>query len=366
MDLETDIAVIKIDVDRDLPTVKLGNSDGVQVGDWVLAIGSPFGLQATVTAGIISARDRGDIGEGLGGRFQQFQHFLQTDAAINPGNSGGPLVDMNGDVIGINTAIETSSRGYEGVGFALPSTMVIGVYNQIIARGKVTRGSIGVRFTDEHSSNPIVLHDLGASYGLVLQSVDPGSPADKAGLQAGDVVTTINGHPVKSSNDLVDPIAQTPIGEKVQVTYLRNRQQHDAMLTVEDRNKVFPDRAASNDDEAPQPAQAQPQAAPAPTGLGLQIEELTPDRSRRAQYQNLRGVVVTEVAPASFAEDIGFERGDLIEEINHVPVNSGADYRKVLGGLKAREQVVFKVVRHGDSERMLTVFLAGVVPVGEQ
>src|SRR5713101_4545934 len=147
-DEETDLAVIKIDTSRELPTAKLGNSDGVQVGDWVLAIGSPFGLQATVTAGIVSAKDRSGIGH-------QFQRFLQTDAAINPGNSGGPLVDMAGQVIGINTAIITGSRGYEGVGFALPSNTAINVYNQLVSTGRVTRGSIGVSFQEELSTNAI-------------------------------------------------------------------------------------------------------------------------------------------------------------------------------------------------------------------
>src|SRR6266576_6904465 len=146
-DEETDLAVLKIDANRDLSVAKLGNSDGVKVGDWVLAIGSPFGLKATVTAGIVSAKDRG----GVGG---QFQHFLQTDAAINPGNSGGPLVDMAGQVIGINTAIVTQSTGYQGVGFALPSNTAVNVYNDLIEHGKVTRGSIGVSFQEEQSTNP--------------------------------------------------------------------------------------------------------------------------------------------------------------------------------------------------------------------
>ena len=173
-DEETDLAVIKIEVGRDLPTAKLGNSDGVQVGDWALAIGNPFGfLQGSVTAGIISAKDRGNVG-------QQFQRFIQTDAAINPGNSGGPLVNMAGQVIGINTAIITGGRGNEGVGFALPSNTAIGVYNQLISNGKVTRGSIGVSFTETQGSNPIVLKELGAPYGIVLQRVEPGSPAEKA------------------------------------------------------------------------------------------------------------------------------------------------------------------------------------------
>ncbi len=180
VDEDTDLAVIKIEANKELPTAKLGNSDGVQVGDWVLAIGSPFGLQATVTAGIISAKDRG----GIGGAGHQFQRFLQTDAAINPGNSGGPLVDLAGEVVGINTAIITGSRGYEGVGFALPSTTAISVYNQIISQGRVTRGSIGVSFQPDLATNSITLNELGAPYGVVIMNVEPGSPAEKAGRTA--------------------------------------------------------------------------------------------------------------------------------------------------------------------------------------
>src|SRR6266566_4631311 len=183
-DKETDLAVIQIEANRDLPVVKLGNSSGVRVGDWVLAIGSPFGLQATVTAGIISAKDRGNV-------------------------------------IGINTAIMTGGRGYEGVGFALPSNMAISVYNQIVQHGKVIRGSIGITFVEEQSSNPIVLRELGAANGMVLQYVEPGSPADKAGIQPGDVVTSVNGKPVKSGSDLVDPITQTTVGNKVHILYMR-------------------------------------------------------------------------------------------------------------------------------------------------
>ena len=183
---------MKIDAGHDLPYAKLGNSDGVQVGDWVLAIGSPFNLTGTVTAGIISAKDRGGLTQ------QQFQRFLQTDAAINPGNSGGPLVDLAGQVIGINTAILTGARSYgnEGVGFALPSTMALGVYNQIVTKGHVTRASIGVTFVEGRSTNPITLRNLGAPYGVVLETIVPNGPADKAGIKVGDVVTSINGKPI--------------------------------------------------------------------------------------------------------------------------------------------------------------------------
>jgi len=347
-DDETDLAVVKIEAPRKLTSVKLGNSDGVQVGDWVLAIGSPFGLQATVTAGIVSAKDRG-----VGG---QFQHFLQTDAAINPGNSGGPLVDMAGQVIGINTAILTGGRGYEGVGFALPSNTAISVYNQIVEHGKVTRGSIGVTFAEEQSRNPILLRDLGASYGVVLQSVEAGGPAARAGIRPGDVVTEINGKPVKTGPDLVNPIAETPIGRQVRLGYLRDRQKREATVTVDDRAKIF---GLGSVTRAPQ---ARPEAL-APAEVGLRVEDLAAVRARRPDtYRNERGIMVAEVAPTSFGEDLGFLRGDLITEINHVPVTSVAEYRRGVAGLKPGNEVVFKVLRQDDSTRVLTVFLAGVVP----
>jgi serine protease Do len=218
-DKDTDLAVIKIDAGHELPTAKLGNSDGVQVGDWVLAFGSPFGLNSTVTAGIVSAKDR----ENLGGAEHQFQHFIQTDAAINPGNSGGPLVNLAGEVIGINTAIYTGSRGFEGVGFALPSNTAIGVYNQLITKGKVVRGSIGVSFAPQNGPNPVLMKELGAPYGIVVEDVSPGSPADKAGLKPGDVITRVDGHAVHTGADLVNPIAQTPIGQSVRIGYIRNK-----------------------------------------------------------------------------------------------------------------------------------------------
>jgi serine protease Do len=351
VDKETDLAVVKIETNRDLPVVKLGNSSGVHVGDWVLAIGSPFGLQSTVTAGIISAKDRGNVG-------RQFQHFLQTDAPINPGNSGGPLVDMSGRVIGINTAIMTGGRGYEGVGFALPSNMAISVYNQIVQHGKVIRGSIGVQFQEEQSNNPIVLRELGASNGIVLQFVEPGSPADRAGIEAGDVVTTINGKPVKSGSDLVDPITQTAVGGKVQIAYMRGGVQHQADVTVEDRAKLFPDRVSSYDD-GPTPSQP---VEVLPADFGLRVTDVGANGTRRSDFLGNRGAVVSEVDPATFAEDVGFLRGDLIQEINHQQVNSAAECRKLMVALKPGQDVVFKVLRHAESERMLTIFLAGVVP----
>src|SRR5229473_2483204 len=353
VDEDTDLAVIKIDANKELPIAKLGNSDGVQVGDWVLAIGSPFGLQATVTAGIISAKDRANIS----GPAHQFQRFLQTDAAINPGNSGGPLVDLASEVIGINTAIITGSRGYEGVGFALPSTTAINVYDQIIKQGRVTRGSIGVSFQEELSTNAITLKSLGAPYGVVIEGVEPGSPAEKAGLKGGDVITSVNGQPVKTGNDLVNPIAQAPIGSKVKLTYVRDRAQKEANATVEDRTRVFPNTAGRLGD---QPGET------APPEYGLHVEELTPDRGHRVGMEGQKGVLVTEVDPASFADDLGFTRGDVISQINGETVTSVSDYRKAVGKLKHSEDVVFKVLRRQDSDRVLTLYLSGKVPADNQ
>jgi serine protease Do len=355
VDEDTDLAVIKIDANKELPTAKLGNSDGVQVGDWVLAIGSPFGLQATVTAGIISAKDRA----GIGGAAHQFQRFLQTDAAINPGNSGGPLVDLAGQVIGINTAIITGGRGYEGVGFALPSTTAINVYDQIVKYHRVTRGSIGVSFEEEQSTNPITLKSLGAPYGLVIERVEPGSPAEKAGLKGGDVITSVNGQPVKTGNDLVNPIAQAAIGSKVKLTYVRDRSQKEVTATVEDRTRVFPNVAGRMTD---QPGSGES----APSEYGLHVEELTPDRGHRVGMEGQKGVLVTEVEPATFADDLKFDRGDVIVEINHESVTSVSDYRKAVSKLKPSEDVVFRVLRRQDSDRLLTLYLSGRVPADNQ
>src|SRR5215469_13591828 len=352
-DEESDLAVIKIDAGKELPFAKLGNSDGVQVGDWVLAIGSPFGLNATVTAGIISAKDRSNVSN------HQFQRFLQTDAAINPGNSGGPLVDLAGQVIGINAAILTGSRGYEGVGFAMPSNTAISDNDQIVKSGRVTRGSIGVSFQEELGTNQITLKALGAPYGVVIEAVEPGSPAEKAGLKGGDVITSINGTAIKTGNDLVNPIAAAPIGSKVKISYYRDKQLHETSATVEDRTRVFPNAAAHSsntpDDEDTAPAE-----------FGLHVESLTPDKGSKIGAEGQKGVLVSNVEPTSFADDLGFSRGDVISEVNGQSVTSVDEYRHAVGKLKPGQNVVFKVLRRGGTsstnERTMIVFLPGVVP----
>ncbi len=214
-DQETDLAVIKVDIDRVLPSAKMGNSDSMQVGDWVLAVGSPFGLSETVTAGIVSAKGR-DIVPG-----RQFQTFIQTDAAINPGNSGGPLVNMNGEVIGINTAILSETNAYAGVGFALPSKTVVEVYNQLTGpEHKVSRGSIGIMF--DAVENPAIARVYGSGSGVTVSSVVPGSPADQAGLKVGDTITSVDGKKVTKGAELVADIASRKPGSKASLSFLRN------------------------------------------------------------------------------------------------------------------------------------------------
>jgi serine protease Do len=351
-DADTDLAVIKIEVQKRLPTARLGNSEGVQVGDWVLAFGSPFGLEATVTAGIVSAKDRANVGN------RQFQRFIQTDAAINPGNSGGALVNLAGEVIGINTAIYTMSRGYEGVGFALPSNTAISVYNQLITSGKVTRGSIGITFGEDRSNNPVLMKQLGVEHGIVIERVEPGSPADKAGLRPGDVITSVNDKPVLMGSDLVNPIVATPIGDSVRITYVRDRKSNSASVGVADRAKLFPQTAAQNGDQPDDKGAAE---------LGLHVEELTPELQRRLGLDQGSGVIVVEVEPASFGEDVGFARGDVIQEVNRQTVGNLRDWRHATSPLKPGDDVVFKVRRGGAGNGpSLTVLLAGRVPPPEK
>src|SRR5437667_3077355 len=269
-DQETDLAVIKIDVDHSLPVAKLGNSDSMQVGDWVLAVGSPFGLQATVTAGIVSAKGRNIV------PLRQFQSFIQTDAAINPGNSGGPLVNMDGEVIGINTAILTDTNAYAGVGFALPSKTIADVYNQLTgSEHRVQRGSIGIQFNAEE--NPAIARVYGS--GITIAMVVPGSPADRAGLKVGDTIVTVDGKPVKTGDELVADIAGRKPGSKVEVGYSRNGKKDDASVTVGDRAKLFASRLGEDDEGE------EGESAPKQSKMGLTVRSLTPEMANRLNVQ---------------------------------------------------------------------------------
>ena len=346
-DAETDLAVIKIDLDHPLTAAKIGNSDSMNVGDWVLAIGSPFALEETVTAGIISSKGR-DIDNR-----RQFQRFLQTDAAINPGNSGGPLVNMNSEVIGINTAIFTESGGYQGVGFALPSNIVAEVYNQLIGpEHKVVRGSIGVGFNAQ--PNPAIARIYGAKTGVTVASVTPGGPADEAGLKIGDTITSVNGKPVKNGDELVNDVTTEKPGAKIKIGYERNGKAAETTVTVADRAKLYGNTSGSEEEGG---NEEQPVAGK----LGVSVRAITPDMADRLGIKANQGVLVTDVKPGSFAEDVGLNRGDVILEVNKQPVNSEDDFRHITGQLKTGQDVVF-LVRQGRGRNASTIFLAGTLP----
>jgi serine protease Do len=346
-DQETDLAVIKVDVDHPLPAAKLGNSDGMQVGDWVLAIGSPFDLSETVTAGIVSAKGR-DIVPG-----RQFQTFIQTDAAINPGNSGGPLVNMSGEVIGINTAILSDTNAYAGVGFALPSKTVVEVYNQLTGpEHRVARGSIGIMFNQVE--NPAITRVYGNGTGITISTVVPGSPADQAGLKIGDTITTVDHKKIANGTELVDDIASRKPGSKVELGFLRNGKQDTATVTVADRAKLFAERLGEDqdNDEA---------NAPKPSKMGVTVRKLTPEMADRLDIP-AKGVIVEDVKPGSFAEDVALNRGDVILEVNKQPVNSEQDFARIESGLKSGQDVVLLVLQRGASKQDGTIFKAGTLP----
>ena len=334
VDPETDIAVIKIDAKGPLPTIKLGNSDGAQVGDWVLAIGSPFGLSQTVSAGILSAKNRAINDRDAAGRVNQFQKFLQTDAAINPGNSGGPLVDMAGQVVGMNTAIYTQSMGSQGVGFAMPANILAKVYNDLIGPAhKVTRGSIGVQFQAATSSAVSRVYGFSGG-GVIVGSVVPNGGSAKAGIKPGDILVTIDGRHIKDGDDLVDDISGRKVGTTVQLGYLRGGTQHTAAVVIGDRAKVYTDLAgAQPDQEAPAPPDA------GQSKLGITVQQVPPAAASKMQIPG--GVGVTSVTPGSFADDIGLAQGDVIVEINKQPVADVASYNAVVTKLKSGDDVVF-------------------------
>jgi len=350
VDAQTDLAVIRVEGKRELSPAKIGNSDAVQVGDWCVAIGSPFGFQATVTAGIISAKER-DVDPQ-----QQFQHFLQTDAAINPGNSGGPLLNIRGEVIGINTAIASRSGGYQGIGFALPINTAAAVYNEIIKNGKVTRGSIGITFSsDQAQAFPLLRAMCSVTEGVFVQSVAPGGRAEKAGLKEGDIITAINGKPVHQGNDLVNTVTATPVGTPVTLAVLRGGKHESFKVTVGNLAQIFPERFGTGaESEAIKPEGTT-------VSFGVSIMDMTDQRRESLGLKQSGGVIVAEVEPDSFAYDIGLHQNDILTDINQHPITSTADVKRIQTTLKPGDAVAFRILRKGPSGWVAS-FLAGTLP----
>ncbi|HXJ96876.1 MAG TPA: trypsin-like peptidase domain-containing protein [Terriglobia bacterium] len=350
----TDLAVIKIDAPKPLAAASLGNSDTAHVGDWVLAIGSPFGLNSTVTAGIISAKGRG-IENGPEG---EFKHYLQTDAAINPGNSGGPLVNLGGQVIGINTAIATDHDAYDGVGFAIPSNTVRKIYNDLVSSGQIRRGAIGVNFVP--GRNQSVLEAMGTDRGVVVDGVTADSPAEHAGLRLGDVIESVDSKPTPTGDDLLDVVSEANPGAHLKVGFLRDGKAMSADIIVGDWNKIV------GENEPPSPKH--PIVTPVDNvhdPLGLSVKNLTADQAktiaRDLRLTSPTGVVVTDARPGSFADDVGLQRYDVILSINHQTVLSVDDFNHIQTTLKPGQNVLF-LVAEGDQRGFVTKFLADKLP----
>jgi serine protease Do len=301
-----------------------------------------------VTAGIVSARGRNIVPQ------RQFQSFIQTDAAINPGNSGGPLVNMNGEVIGINTAIFTSGGGYQGVGFAMPSNTVVQVYNQLIGPDhKVSRGSIGVEFNAV--PNPAVQRVYGVSSGVTIANVTPNGPAAKAGLLTGDTIVSVNGKSVATGDELVAEISALKPGSVAKLGYVRNGKPSTAEVTIADRQKLFATRLGDQDEGGEE-------AKPQESKLGITVRDITPDMADRMKLPNTKGVMVQEVKPDGFGDNVGISRGDVIVEINKQSVNNEADFGKLQSQLKGGQDVVLLVRPRGLGPNAGTVFMGGTLP----
>ncbi len=328
-DSKTDIAVIKIQKGSDFPVAAMGDSDVLEVGDWVVAVGSPFGLEQTVTHGIISAKGR-VIGQG------PYDDFLQTDAAINPGNSGGPLVNLKGEVVGINSAIETNTGSYAGVSFAIPINIAKNIYSQLVKNGKVIRGWLGVTIqplTEELAKN----FKFSSKDGVLVSGVQEGGPADKSGIKNGDVIVEFNGTKVTNPRELQNAVAAFPVDQEAEIKYFRNGESETAKVKVSEREKG--EAAYRGTSEEPE--------GNTENKLGFGVEEITDQIRANYKIKAKEGVIVDAVDPSSPAAEAGLAQGDVIEEINNLKVKDLQSFNKIAGSLKAGANVVMLVERQG-------------------
>ncbi len=327
-DPKTDIAIVKIDADN-LPVIPWGNSDKLQVGEFVLAIGNPYGLNHTVTMGIISAMGRANVG------IVDYEDFIQTDAAINPGNSGGPLVNIKGELIGINTAIFSKTGGYQGIGFAAPSNMVRLVMDQLIQKGKVIRGWLGVtiqELTPELSQE----FGLGKSRGALVSDVAKGSPAEKAGILRGDIILEFNGKDIKDVSTLRNMVAQSRAGTKISMKILRSGKEYIVSLVIAEMPKeiakVIPNQI--------------PNESKISAFTGLTVTDLTRGISRQLGYgKEEKGVVVIRVEPGCPADEAGIKKGDVIKELDRKKVDNKEDFNRIASHIKKDETVLLYIIR---------------------
>ncbi|MCP5505805.1 MAG: DegQ family serine endoprotease [Chlamydiales bacterium] len=332
-DPRTDIAVIKLDdtYGNNFPYLELGDSDGVEVGEWVVAIGNPFSLEASVSAGIISAKGR----QGL--QITDYEDFIQTDAAINPGNSGGPLIDLDMKVIGMNTAIVSQSGGYMGIGFAIPSNILVNIKDQLVNNGVVTRGFLGVSL---QPIDPDLAEAFGSdsTQGALIVDVVEGSPAEQAGIKQGDIVTKMNGYPIKNPGQLRNDVVLLPPGTKVDLTINRNGKIMSIPVILGEfgANTLVSSTTASRH-------------------LGLSVDNLTNENIQSYRFsQDDKGVVIVSVEPGSPADSAGMKPGFLVMAVNHKKVTNVTDFNDALKGVKAGQRVLL-LVRQGDMMKFYTL-----------
>jgi serine protease Do len=361
VDKQTDLAVIKIDVKKALPAARMGDSDRLAVGDWVLAIGSPFGLEQTVTAGIISAKDRDTDSK----EQTAFQKFLQTDAAINPGNSVGPLVNLAGEVVGINTQILTGTGAYSGIGFALPSSTAVDIYNQIIATGRVRRGYLGVGL-QELTPQIARINKMADAQGVVIKdTLGDASPALRAGMRSGDVIVSINGQKVKTVRELIRKIAALPVGSVANITYIRAGETRTAGVTLEERleegnpnqeMKLLPTDPRDPNRVPGARDKNRPSDKPKPT-LGINVRTLTTELARQFGLEGTHGAFVMSIDPGSVADENGISQDDLIVEVNNRPVTSAEDFQRIIRELRSGDDLVIKVLHKPQTEAIRRAWL---------
>jgi serine protease Do len=331
-DPKSDLALIKIESKTDLPYVTFGDSDKLRVGEWVLAIGNPFGLQKTVTAGIVSAKGRAINNESYG-------NFIQTDASINPGNSGGPLFNLKGEMVGVNTAIFSRTGGNIGIGFAIPVNMAKNVLAQLKKHGKVTRGWLGVmiqQVTPDLADNFGLDRPIGALVGQVV----PDSPAEKAGLKAGDVIIEYNGKEVSQMSMLPAMVANTSVGEKAKLVMIRDGKKQNITVEIgrlEDEEVVVADAETGTSKK-----------------LGMSVQELTPKIAESLGIEETQGLIVSDITPGSAAAEVGILRGDIILEINRQKVENVAQYKKALQAAQDKKSILL-LIKRGQNTRFVVI-----------
>ncbi len=330
-DPDSEVALIKIEGDN-FPVLPMGDSEKMQVGDWVMAIGNPFGLSETVTVGVISAVGRSNV------HIAAYEDFIQTDAAINPGNSGGPLINLDGQVIGINTAIASQSGGYMGVGFAIPINMAKSIEEQLIKSGKVTRGYLGLAAQDVTAEMAQLL-GIPQAEGAIVAEIVKDSPADKAGLQSNDILLEMDGKKITSYDEFRNEVAMLAPDTKIQLQILRNNKKENITLTIGERPTSLA-RAETSQESTEQ--------------LGLQVQNLTQDLADQLGYSLGEGVIVTGVTPGSAADNAGIQAGDLILGVNQKKVNSVDNFDQAIKQSQKDKKVIL-LVKHGEYSRFVVI-----------